>query len=100
MTLNIGGGFSLLRCASNMVSSLCCAIPPDYAPSNPPKSDNFRARPFPLHLLLIPRSILIFVGGRCNAAKGRRSRNAVLFHGLGEHATLLPGVLDDARRGA
>src|SRR6185503_11934139 len=28
MTLNIGGGFSLLRCASNMVSSLCCAMPP------------------------------------------------------------------------
>src|SRR5687767_950973 len=28
MTLNIGGGFSLARCASSRVSSLCCAMPP------------------------------------------------------------------------
>src|SRR5688500_12593135 len=32
MTLYIGGGFSLLRCASSRVSSLCCAIPPCCAP--------------------------------------------------------------------
>src|SRR5687768_5444995 len=32
MTLYIGGGFSLLRCASSRVSSLCCAIPRCCAP--------------------------------------------------------------------
>src|SRR6266850_5465176 len=76
MTLNIGGGFSLLRWASSMVSSFCCAMPPDYAPSSPPESDKFRACPFhrafpmrfPVRPLAILRTIVIFVGGRSNAA--------------------------------
>src|SRR5258706_16483245 len=35
MTLNIGGGFSLLRCASSRVWSFCCAMPPLRAPCPP-----------------------------------------------------------------
>src|ERR1051325_6755948 len=90
MTLNIGGGFSLLRWASSMVSSFCCAMPPDYAPSSTPESDNFRACPFPPPIPLafpgfpvrpfaILRSIVVFVGGRSNAAGGAEGPNYGVF---------------------
>jgi hypothetical protein len=49
----------LLRWASSMVSSLCCAMPLDYAPSSPPKSDTFHVRPFPSITLAILRPIVI-----------------------------------------
>src|SRR6185295_3018953 len=35
MTLNIGGGFSFERCASSIVSSFCCAMPPRVRPVPP-----------------------------------------------------------------
>src|SRR5215210_2166564 len=104
MTLNIGGGFSLLRCASSMVSSLCCAIPPNYAPSSAPKSDSFRVRPFPgqskVHPVLIMRTIVIVARERCNAARRPWGRITVVFHGLGAQATAWGGVLDDTLQGA
>src|SRR6476619_1318028 len=87
MTLNIGGGFSLLRWASSMVSSLCCAMPPDYAPPSTPESDKFRACPFPqafamrslVRPLAILRTIVIFVGGRSNAAGSAERPNYGVF---------------------
>src|SRR4030095_3155161 len=112
MTLNIGGGFSLLRWASSMVSSLRCAMPPDYTPSSPPNSDNFRACPFPrlvlLPLLAIPAAYRNLCGGskQCGrvrlAAELRRFFTALAHprQPVGAGATLPIGVLDAPRPGA
>src|SRR3954447_1334372 len=59
----------------------------DYAPSSPPESDKFRACPFPqayplrfpVHPLAIPRTIVIFVGGRSNPAGSAERRNYGVF---------------------
>src|SRR5947208_1886446 len=86
MTLNIGGGFSLLRCASSMVSSLCCAMPPCYAPSGPPKIGQTAVK-------LVP--ILRNWGGGCNATKGTGTAEYGAFSRPCARATGVPGALDD-----
>src|SRR5205823_5279311 len=73
MTLNIGGGFSLLRCASSMVSSLNCAMPPCYAPV-PSEVGQSLCSPVPAPLLPqfhpLPAVYPNQCRGSCNAAMG------------------------------
>src|SRR6185436_1540757 len=50
MTLNIAGGFSLLRCSSSTLSSLFCAMPRCYAPFQSPEIGQSQCSPVPVRI--------------------------------------------------
>src|SRR5688572_29836349 len=89
MTLNIGGGFSLLRCASTTLSSLFCAMPRCYAPFQSPEIGQSQCSPVPVRIGPGTGSRTCGHPNQCGGAVQcdkvtPSGRITVLFHGLGD----------------